>query len=144
MNNPSPIPPAQNATTPVPSAEITATANSRHKNKREIIYAVAGVLAGFVVLPLLIFMVGTVLLGPYAGGKSLGDFYGELFRNLGYGALRTWFIVLAPYLAIWFVRLTFKPWPFVKRGDRPSQSADDALAAQPPQPNSRREPFISP
>jgi len=132
------------------STELTVAPTSdspkppRRRAKREIIYAVIGLVLGFAVLPLAIYIVGTLLLGPYAGGKPIGVFFGDFYGRLGAGEVRTWFIALAPYLAIWFVRLCFKRFPFIKsKAGPPAGSPVEESPAQPKQERARREPFIS-
>ena len=111
-----------------------------------MIYAAVGIGTGFVVLPALIYLVGTILLGPYAGGQSLWAFYGAFYGNLFHGAARTWFVALSPYLAIWVVRLSFKRGLL---GGPKEQVAEAQPAESPPEPTrvetkgARREPFIS-
>src|SRR5688500_2675304 len=70
----------------------------KQARKRELIYLGCALFAGFIVLPISIYIVGTLTLGPYAGGKSMGAFFAEFFSHLGQGAPRTWFIALSPYL----------------------------------------------
>jgi len=116
----------------------------RHRRKRELIYGGIAAVLGFLVLPLAIFMVGTLLLGPYAGGQSLGVFLGDFYGHLAQGAPRTWFIALSPYVALWVLRLCFMRYDFgrFKGGKSPEPPANGA-AAQPPATGGRREPFIS-
>jgi hypothetical protein len=109
--------------------------------KRELIFLGGALLVGFVLLPIAIYVVGTLTLGPYAGGQSLGAFLAEFFRHLSQGAPRTWFIALSPYMAVWAVRLLFRANPWAKNVVLPPVEAD--RTAQPEAPNSRREPFIS-
>jgi len=140
MKEPPPI--DASATSDSTSSE---TGSARKLPKRELIYGAIGLILGFVVLPLLIFMVGTVILGPYAGGQSIGAFFAGFYINLGHGALRTWFIALSPYLAIWLVRLSFRRFSFGKSdpAEPPADPRQETLA-QAKSPRSRREPFISP
>jgi hypothetical protein len=130
---------------PSASDSNDATPTRRRTGKRELLYAAGGFITGFIVLPLLIFIVGSILLGPYAGGKSLGDFYIEFYGNLFHGAPRTWIIALSPYLAIWAVRLSFRRTLFGKAGSpsSPVPPAADEPVAQTDSSRSRREPFIS-
>src|SRR5262249_26146059 len=101
----------------MPDATDTDQAPPAHAaRKREIIFAAAGFGLGFIALPIFIYIVGQLLLGAYAGGKGIGSFFVEFYWNLFHGAPRTWFIVFAPYLAIWLVRLSFRRYPFRQRG----------------------------
>ncbi|HYM35335.1 MAG TPA: hypothetical protein VET48_08055 [Steroidobacteraceae bacterium] len=132
---------ADNATATPPDAT-----HAHARRKREIILGAIGFVAGFIVLPLLIYVVGMLLLGPYAGGKSIGAFFVEFYGNLIHGAPRTWFIAVSPYLAIWLVRLCVRRYPFgewSRRWGRPStQAPSETPPAQTPPTGTRREPFV--
>jgi len=128
------------AATNIPTdPDDTATASSRWR--KETIFAAICVGFGLLVLPALIYVVGAKILGVYGGGPSIGAFYGNFFRNLISGALRTWFIVLGPYLLLTVLRLIFWPW----RSKLPINQAGpiDAIA-QPTATRERREPFVAP
>jgi hypothetical protein len=130
-----------------PTQEPLADAGEirRRRRKRELIYAAAGVVTGFLLLPLSIYVVGTLLLGPYAGGKSIGVFFADFYGHLASGTVRAWYIALAPYLAIWLLRLCFKRYLFVKSKEPPTVSGPpDEIPAQRKPERARREPFISP
>jgi hypothetical protein len=136
MNTPSPQP------IPEPNPAIEHPASRRQAWKREAALAVLGFTLGFVVLPLLIFIVGTVILGPYAGGKSAGAFFTDFYTHLTEGTPRTWLIALAPYMAIWLVRLCFRPYFRRKEDTAPTGSPPESPAQVKPA-SGRREPFIS-
>ncbi len=145
--SPAPTPPLADETPP--PDELAASERSRKLRKRELLYAGGGLAVGFILLPALIYLVGTILLGPYAGGKSMFAFYGEFYGNLAHGTRRTWFIALSPYLAIWLTRLSFRRTLFASLGKPPSPPASDTAptddtTAQPTAERKRREPFISP
>ncbi len=109
--------------------------------RREL--ALAGICIGFglLIVPTLIYGVGVQMLGAYGGGPHLGSFYGDYFRNLSSGSVRTWFLVLAPYLLLVGGRLIF--WRGSKRDPNNRLDSDEALA-QPPPVKERREPFVAP
>lgn len=121
------------------SMPLGNTKRTAKRSTRELIYAVICLLLGFIVLPVSIYTVGTLLLGPYAGGKSMAGFFAEFYRNLGHGTVRTWFIALGPYLALWLVRLSFRRWGPAPPAEPPQNSAP----AQDESDTVRREPFIS-
>lgn len=64
---------------------------------------------GVVLLPILIFLVGKGVFGPYEG-DGFGGFYGTLGSKLGSGDWVAWFLVLSPYLGVQCLRLTAKLW----------------------------------
>src|SRR5882724_9772152 len=116
-----------------------SASDAARARKRELVFAAAGVVVGFVVLPILIFMVGTVLLGPYAGGQSIGPFFTAFYVNLAHGSVRTWLIALAPYLAFWLVRLSIRRYPFDNaKPPQDSNPSPKPAVAQPGASRSRR------
>jgi hypothetical protein len=140
--------------TPVHSSIMSAAINpsTPEKNtpsaprwRKELLLALACLAVGAIVLPILIYVVGVPLLGAYGGGAGIGAFYGDFLRNLMAGMLRTWFIVLAPYLMLALLRLIFWPWGRklpVNQGGVPSEPARSKPA--PSAPRERREPFVAP
>lgn len=138
-----PRPPAHSSSTDSAESEFEPVRASSGGRKREAIYVAIAFVLGFLVLPALIYTVGILLLGPYAGGKSLWVFIGEFYNNLLHGTMRTWLIVLSPYLAFWVVRLSFRRTFF--GGNPPAEAtAEPAPGAQRESDGRRREPFISP
>ena len=60
---------------------------------------------GVLLLPPLIWLVGSRVFGPYAAGNTR-DLVDHFFRGLGQGQQAFWIVALGPYLAILIVRLT--------------------------------------
>jgi hypothetical protein len=58
--------------------------------------AILALLLGFGILPLLIFLAGSALLGRYEGA-SAGRIYEAIYRGLGLGSTASWIVVLGPY-----------------------------------------------
>lgn len=58
---------------------------------------------GLLALPLLAFLAGSLILGPYAGG-SAGQIIENEFRGLASGALSAWIIALGPYVMVQLIR----------------------------------------
>ena len=116
----------------------------RGQARFEALLALALLAFGLLVLPALIYVTGTVLLGAYGGGKHLGSFYGDFARNLGEGSARAWLLALGPYLLVLLGRLVF--FDFRATGDAagPSRPAAPPRPAQQPdrQPRERREPTL--
>jgi hypothetical protein len=105
----------------------------------ELLYVVGGLVAGLILVPGLIYVVGIVALGPYTGGPHVGSFYGDFWRHLLAGTLRTWLLALSPLVMLTTGRLIFalrttKAPPAEPPTETPAQSAAAAK---------RREPFIS-
>jgi hypothetical protein len=108
-----------------------------------LILLAGAVLLGLVVVPLLIWVVGNRILGPYTHGNNLhagpmallGDFY----EGLSKGWLSYWIVAVGPLVIIVFVRAA---WELIV----PKRDA----AQKPPPPNksnkspkSRIEPFVA-
>lgn len=78
--------------------------------RRELILLALALVAGFILIPLAIWLVGNRILGPYthgldpsAGGpmRLLGDFY----SGLSHGSVIFWCVALGPILLIGLFRL---------------------------------------
>jgi hypothetical protein len=72
------------------------------------------------VLPAVIYLFGTTLLGPYGDAKGIGTLYGDFFRDLAEPSGRTWALALGPLAIVTLMRAVFL-------GVRtPPAAADDA------------------
>ena len=93
---------------------------------------------GFFVMPALIYLVGTLLLGPYGAsegdGAGVGSFYGDFFSDLVEPAGRVWMLALAPLVVISLLRLIFLNFKTQESHDEPSASRPEN------QPEPQREP----
>lgn len=74
--------------------------------QREVALLLALVLFGFVVVPVIIYWLGPRALGDF-GGIGFGDFFGSVSERVRSGDGAAWFFILAPYLAIQVLRLTW-------------------------------------
>lgn len=63
--------------------------------------------AGIVLLPFLVYFVGTLTLGPYEGG--LGSFLAKLYGDFVRLVPSAWALLLGPYVLFWAVRLLTRP-----------------------------------
>ena len=64
---------------------------------------------GLVLLPVAIYLVGGKVFGAYEG-NGFGGFFGALSSRIRDGEPVAWFLVLSPYLAWQFLRLTLLAW----------------------------------
>ena len=114
-----------------------ARSTTSQRLRRELHWALGGLLFGLIALPAAIYVVGASLLGPYdassGGAAHIGSLYGDVFRGLATPTLAAWSIVLGPMVMIVLLRLILLPW---------STSASAPQAAEPPPEPGRREPFI--
>ncbi len=133
-------------TTPIAAdtAQTHNTDTSAHQQRlrRELWWAGAALIAGFLVLPMLIYAVGVLLLGEYGGGEGLGAFYGDLYRALGTASLAAWSIVLGPMLFTCLVRIVLIPWPHLLPAAQHPAADSMRESAQPLKTATRREPFV--
>jgi len=97
----------------------------------ELIFAACCMAFGFIVLPGLIYWVGNLLLGPYAGGTHVGSFYGDFYRSVGAGSVEAWFLGVGPWVALLILRFIF------------ASSEDRAEPDEEPSAPQRREPRVS-
>ena len=58
---------------------------------------------GLIVMPALIWIVGSAKLGPYAGG-GLSALWRDYFLALLKGSLAYWLVALGPYAGLWLLR----------------------------------------
>ncbi len=76
----------------------------RTRARRELAIFLVAFFVGLVVMPLLIWFVGSLVLGPYENGGAialLSDFMGGLLQ----GSPAFWAVALGPYAGVLFVRL---------------------------------------
>jgi hypothetical protein len=93
---------------PPATDEDSAPAGGRSPTaRRELRFAVAGLVAGVVVLPFAIYVAGAATLGPYEGG--LAPFLGKLYGDLAHGAPGALALVAGPYVVFQLLRLTTRP-----------------------------------
>jgi len=79
---------------------------------REAAIIVSALLCGVVLLPPLIFLVGSRTLGAYAGGDIRG-FMENFFKGLAQGAVAFWAVAVGPYVLTVLLRLLSQ---LVRRG----------------------------
>ena len=79
--------------------------------RRELIFLGIAVAAGFLLIPLAIWLVGNRVLGPYThaqdptAGVGPARLLADYYAGLTHGSVIFWCVALGPYLLISFVRL---------------------------------------
>jgi hypothetical protein len=73
--------------------------------RRELLWLLIALPLGLILLPPLIWVVGSRVFGAYAGG-STRDLVDHFFRGLGAGQQAFWIVALGPYLVILTLRVT--------------------------------------
>ncbi len=73
--------------------------------RREFLWMLIALIVGVLLLPPLIWLVGSHVFGGYGAGNTR-DLVDHFFRGLGQGQQAFWIIALGPYAAILTVRLT--------------------------------------
>jgi hypothetical protein len=123
--------------------------------RRELQWALWSLGFGLFVLPGLIYVVGTLLLGPYGGAADgsahVGSFYGDVFRGLATPSISAWSIALGPLVIVVLLRLILIRWPTTASSgavvsetpEQPHVVASTERAGKHASRNDeRREPFI--
>ncbi|MET0986858.1 MAG: hypothetical protein ABW034_15790 [Steroidobacteraceae bacterium] len=102
----------------------------------ELLFALGWIVFGALVLPALVYTVGVLSLGTYAGG-GLVAFYANLYRDLFAGSLAALALVLGPYVILMLARV-----PLIRR--RAASDASTEPEDEPPAPkvSGRVEPRI--
>jgi hypothetical protein len=109
-SNPSPQGPDSTARTPNPLAII----------RRELIVFGIALACGFLVVPLLIWVVGNRILGPYVhtqdptAGTGPMRLLADFFGGLTHGSIIFWCVVMGPYVLLTLIRLLYS---FVRSPD---------------------------
>ncbi len=82
--------------------------------RREALWILIAVVAGLLLLPPLIFLLGSRVFGPYAAG-STRDLVDHFYQGLGHGEKAVWVVALGPLLVIITLRLTLAAIHAVRR-----------------------------
>lgn len=81
----------------------------RHRITRETALFVGLFFAGFVLLPVAVWLVGDAVFGDY-GGAGYKGFFSLLSAKIRDGDIVAWFFVLSPYLGVSLIRLAAWGW----------------------------------
>jgi len=73
--------------------------------RRELLWLLIGLPIGVLLLPPLIYLVGSRVFGSYAGGGTR-ELVDHFFRGLSQGQQAFWIVALGPYLVLIVLRLT--------------------------------------
>ncbi len=73
--------------------------------RRELVWVLIALPVGVLLLPPLIWLVGSRVFGAYAAGGTR-DLVDHFFRGLGQGQQAFWIVALGPYLVLIALRLT--------------------------------------
>jgi hypothetical protein len=73
--------------------------------RREFLWLLIALTVGLLLLPPAVWLVGSRVFGPYAGGNGR-DLVDHFFRGLGQGFDAFWIVALGPYVAILSLRAT--------------------------------------
>jgi hypothetical protein len=75
---------------------------------RELVLTAIALVIGFLIMPMLIFFVGSSALGRYEGA-SLGRLFKSIYGTLQSGSLASWTVLLGPY-ALYLIFRGLKVW----------------------------------
>jgi len=102
---------------------------------QEMIWLLGSLLGGLLILPAMIYVVGTRMFGVYKGsGVGIGAFYSDFAHDLATSNLSSWTLALGPLLMIYLVRLILGMLPiqftwlnnWIKKITPKSTSTNDA------------------
>lgn len=96
------------------TSQSSSSATSPSPIQRELLLFLALLLAGVLLLPPAVYLVGQAVFGDFAGG-GFGAFYRGLFERLRNGEYMAWFLLLAPYLGVQTLRGTVLAWRIAGR-----------------------------
>ena len=121
-----------------PLARARRSFDAQPRVRRELIIFGPALIFGLVVVPLLIWTVGTRVLGPYTRGTEAHDrplaLLGDFFAGLAHGSTVFWLVALGPALFVVLVRLLVV---LIRGGDRWAAGHDDSAPPPPPPPGAR-------
>ncbi|MGA2399294.1 MAG: hypothetical protein ABSG30_14675 [Steroidobacteraceae bacterium] len=75
---------------------------------RELLLTAIALIAGFVLMPVLIFFAGSALLGRYEGA-SVGRLFASVYEGFRAGSPASWIVLLGPY-ALWLTFRALRLW----------------------------------
>jgi hypothetical protein len=79
--------------------------------RRELLFSGIALACGLILMPVLIWLVGNRVLGPYTHGQEPGAgpmrLLGDFYVGLGHGSVIFWSVALGPYVLLWFVRILY-------------------------------------
>lgn len=87
----------------------TSPSTLRNRITRETALFVGLFFAGFVLLPIAVWLIGDALFGDY-GGAGYQGFFSRLSAKIRAGDGVAWFLVLSPYLGVSVLRLMRWAW----------------------------------
>ena len=80
------------------------------RRRKEILIAMVMLGFGLVLLPVLVYWVGTQVVGEYVAEGGLWALMGHVWGDLASGGLLAWILVVSPYLIIQLLRLARYLW----------------------------------
>lgn len=116
MSSPSPMEDSE------PRRGVLERVRSLTPLQRELIVYGAALLVGVLVMPLLIWVAGNRVLGPYTHGQNLhagpGALLADFFTGLAHGSAVFWAVALGPAVLIGLVRLFVRGFRAIPPGPR--------------------------
>jgi hypothetical protein len=92
----------------------TSPTSVRQRATKEVALLTGLLFLGIVVVPIVIYQVGQIVFGSYAG-QGFSDFFGTMSSKIRSGNLVAWFLVLSPYIGLQCLRLAAYCWRITGR-----------------------------
>jgi hypothetical protein len=118
-----------------PTGAVTHPSRGRF----ELIFASAWLAVGLFLMPAIIYLVGSALLGPYRETSGLGRFYADFFADLAEPSVRAWILAVGPLLLVTVIRALF-----IGVTHKRDAATHNEPSSRPPAETTRIEPRVGP
>jgi hypothetical protein len=83
---------------------------AKSRLRKELLLAAALLSFGLTALPVLVYWVGSRVVGEYYPDSGLSDFVWHIWSDLAAGSVLAWILIVSPYLIIQLLRLALILW----------------------------------
>jgi hypothetical protein len=83
---------------------------AKFRLRKELLVAAALLSFGLAALPVLVYWVGSRVVGEYYPDSGLSDFVWHIWSDLAAGSVLAWILIVSPYLIIQLLRLALILW----------------------------------
>jgi hypothetical protein len=83
---------------------------AKSRLRKELLVAAVLLSFGLAALPVLVYWVGSRVVGEYYPDSGLSDFVWHIWSDLAAGSVLAWILIVSPYLIIQLLRLALILW----------------------------------